>query len=69
MKKVKIVEWKSEVEFESTMPVIPNIGDGVGMWINGDWATCEVLSIIYEFNKDGTFLLVEITVTSDSWDN
>ena len=59
---VIICEIEMELGFDTKVPKIPEIGDKIGAWFNGQWYICEIHSFIYEFKENGDFYRVEINV-------
>jgi len=48
---------------ETTMPVIPQKGDSIGLWINEEWTICQVEFLVYQFEPDGIYNRVEINIS------
>ena len=53
-----------ELGFDTKLPKIPETGDKIGAWFNGQWHICEIQSFIYEFKENGDFYRVEINVVA-----
>ena len=59
-----ICELEMDLEFDTKVPKVPEIGDRIGAWFDGKWYICEIHSFIYEFNEDGSFYRIEINVVA-----
>jgi hypothetical protein len=62
MIKVRIHDIESGLMFDTEMPQIPRKNDKIGAWFDDEWCLCDVKFFIYEFEKTGDFLRVEINV-------
>ena len=65
MYKVKI-DYCGELDdkiIETEMPKIPLIGEMLGFWHGDTEVITTVENIVYEFDEDGKFLLIEINVS------
>lgn len=65
MLKVKLwfdLESETSQFFYTEMPKIPNKGDNVGFWYNGEWDVRAVDYITYEFDKNNKYLIAEISL-------
>ena len=48
---------------KTEMPILPEISEFIGYWVGGEWRIKQVHQRIYEFNVDGSFMGIEITVS------
>lgn len=63
---VKIYNEITDEFFLTKMPIVPEKGQYVGCWFQKVWHIGEVTEVVYEFDEDGKFLLVEITAKLES---
>ena len=59
-----INEFEMELAFDTKIPKVPEIGDKIGAWFDGEFYICEIHSFLYEFNEDGSFRNIEINVVA-----
>ena len=68
MIKIRIADVEKDIDYlESTVPVLPRIGDNIGFWSvnkfgNNAWQIGIVEYLVYEFDEDNQFQMVEISV-------
>jgi hypothetical protein len=67
--KIKVVDQDSEEIFNGNIPILPRKGEMIGFWTlnkedpnKNEWHLCEILHIVYEFDRDNNFENIEITV-------
>lgn len=58
----KVEIFYGEGCIKTKMPKIPEKGEKVGFWINGDWHIREVDYVIYEFNREGKYVQAEVNL-------
>ena len=62
------IDYSGELDdyvFDTQMPVIPLIGSTIGFWHGDIWIIATIAIIVYEFDEQGIFSLVELTVHDD----
>ena len=65
MIKIKVYDLEEEaVYFEGTMPSLPTKGELIGFWYKEEWIIKTVFNLLYEFDEDNNFLIVEINIES-----
>ena len=65
MIRIKVYDLEEEeIYFETSMPSLPTRGELIGFWYKKDWIIKTVQSLVYEFDEDNNFLLVEINIES-----
>jgi|TARA_Y100000310_G_scaffold210338_1_gene210949 hypothetical protein len=47
---------------KTKIPIIPKIGEEIGLYINGDWYVFEVTYVLPMLNRDNTFNAYWITL-------
>ena len=62
---VLISEIEMELAFDTKIPKVPEKGDKIGAWFDGQFYICEIYSFIYEFNQNGSFNRIEINVIAN----
>jgi hypothetical protein len=71
MIKIKIADAGKDIDYlESAVPVLPRIGDKIGFFTvnkfgNNVWQIATVEYLVYEFDEDNQFEMVEISVKTD----
>jgi hypothetical protein len=68
MIKIRIADYERDMDYlESTVPTLPRKGDSIGFWYtnksnNYVWQIGIVEYLVYEFDEDHNFEMVEISV-------
>jgi hypothetical protein len=63
MIKIKVYDLEEDkIYFEGSMPSLPKKGECIGFWYENEWTIRPVAQLVYEFDEDNNFLLVEITI-------
>jgi hypothetical protein len=68
MIKIRIANVEKDIDYlESTVPVLPRVGDNIGFWSvnknkNYIWRIGIVEYLVYEFDEDHNFEMVEISI-------
>ena len=63
--KIKVYDIEEDkIYFEGSMPSLPSKGECIGFWYEDEWIIRTVVTLVYEFDEDNNFLLVEINIES-----